>query len=149
MEFLRRIKRSYVRPSQVFPQKYTEFLCIGALRVAHIWHTYSLLSHNFSIIKTYTSILFFLKRVRPDSLDRAGWPGTLWIQNPPLLMSYYKNTNFFFGEWPILCTPTSKEPSRDHQGQVSIIATRRSSTVGNDPQGPRSATRGGVGTAVL
>jgi hypothetical protein len=36
-----------------------------------------LLSHNFSIIKIHTSILFFLKCVRPDRVDRAGWPGTL------------------------------------------------------------------------
>ena len=29
-------------------------------------------SHNFS-----HTILFFLKHVRPDSVDRASWPGTL------------------------------------------------------------------------
>ncbi len=63
--------------------------------LAHIWHTYSLLSHNFSIIKTHT-LFFFLKHVRPKSVGRAGWPGTLWIQNPPLLRSYYKNENFSF-----------------------------------------------------
>ncbi len=56
--------------------------------------------------------------------------------NPPLLRSYYKNENFFFGEWPILRMPMSKEPSRDHQGQVGIIATHRSMMAGNDPQGP-------------
>ncbi len=54
---------------------------------------------------------------------------------------------FFFGEWPILQAPASK-PSRDHQGQVSIIAARQSLTAVNDPPGPRSATCGGVGTAV-
>jgi hypothetical protein len=36
----------------------------------------------------------------------------------------------------------------DHQGQVCVIATHRSLTVGNAPQGPQSATRGGVDTAV-
>jgi hypothetical protein len=38
--------------------------------------------------------------------------------------------------------------SGDHQGQVSNVDTRRSSTAGNGPQGPGGATRGGVGTAV-
>ncbi len=55
----------------------------------------------------------------------------------------------FFGEWLILRTLMSKEPSRDHQGQVSIIAARRSLTAENAPQGPQSATRSGVGAAVL
>jgi hypothetical protein len=59
-----------------------------------------------------------------------------------------KTRTSLFGEWSILCTPASKEPSRGHQGQVSIIASCRSLTAGNAPQGPRSATRGVVGTAV-
>ncbi len=44
--------------------------------LAHIWHTYSLLTHNFSTIKTPTSILFVLEHARPDSVDRTGWTGT-------------------------------------------------------------------------
>jgi hypothetical protein len=48
--------------------------------LAHIWHTYSLLSHNdFSII-----IIFFLKRLMPESVGRADWPGTLLIQTRTL-----------------------------------------------------------------
>ncbi len=54
----------------------------------------------------------------------------------------------FFGEWPILRTPTSREPSRDHQGQVSIIAACRSLMARNAPHGPQSLTCSGVGTAV-
>ncbi len=42
-----------------------------------------------------------------------------------------------------------QEPSKDHQGQVGIITTRCSSTVGNLPQGPLHATHGGVGPARL
>ncbi len=53
----------------------------------------------------------------------------------------------FFGEGPILQAPMSK-PSRDQQGQVSIINTHQSLMVGNGPQGPQSATRGGVGAVV-
>jgi hypothetical protein len=82
----------------------------------------------------------------------TAWIGPLtWDtlnSNPPLLRSYYENKNFFVGEWPILHTPASKEHSRDHHGQVSIIATHQSSTAGNDPQAHQSATCGGVGTAV-
>ncbi len=70
------------------------------------------------------------------------------FKNPPLMRSYYKNENFFFGEWPILRAPMSKDPYRGHQGQVSIIATRQSLTAGNDPQGPQTVTCGGVGTEV-
>ncbi len=65
--------------------------------------------------------LFFLKRVRPERRRVGSLAWDILNSNPPLLRSYYKNENFFFGEWPILRTPTSKEPSRDHQGQVSII----------------------------
>ncbi len=113
-----------------------------------ILHLYTSKPHNFLIIKTHT-ILFFLKHLRLESVGRADWPVTLWVQNPPLLRIYNKNENFFFGEWLILRALTSKEPSRDHQGQVSDIATRCSLTAKNAPQGPRSATRGGVGAAVL
>jgi hypothetical protein len=96
-------------------------------------------------------LLFFLKRARPNSVDKAVGLRHFEFKlrkKSPLLRSYYKNKKFFFGEWPILRAPASKEPSRDHQSQVSIIAACQSSTAGNDPQGLRSATRGGVGTAV-
>ncbi len=105
----------------------------------------------FNHQKSILFLFFFLKRARPDSIDRAVGLGHFEFKlckNPPLLRSYYKNENFFFGEWPILRAPASKEPSRGHQGQVSIIATCQSLMAGNDPQEHRSATRGGVGTAV-
>jgi hypothetical protein len=105
----------------------------------------------FNYQKSILLLLFFLKRARPDSVDRAVCLGHFEFKlhkNPPLLRSYYKNKNFCFGEWPTLQAPASKEPSRGHQGQVSIIATHLSLTAGNDPQGPRSATPGGVGTVV-
>ena len=41
----------------------------------------------------------------------------------------------------------SREPSKDHQGQVSITAVRQSLTAILDLQGPQSATRGRVGLA--
>jgi hypothetical protein len=50
-------------------------------------------------------LLFFLKRARPDSVDRAVGLGHFEFKlhkNPPLLRSYNKNKNFFFGEWTIL-----------------------------------------------
>ncbi len=105
----------------------------------------------FNYQKSILLLLFFLKRARLDSVDRAVGLGHFEFKlrkNPPLLRSYYKNENFFFGEWPILQAPASKEHSRGHQGQVSIFTTCQSSMAGNSPQGPRSATRGGVGTAV-
>jgi hypothetical protein len=105
----------------------------------------------FNYQKSILLFLFFLKRARPNSVDKAVGLGHFEFKlqkNPPLLRSYYGNKNFFFGEWRILRAPASKEPSRDHQGQVSIIATRQLLTAGNDPQGPQSMTRGGVGTAV-
>jgi hypothetical protein len=40
-----------------------------------ILHVYTSKSHNFSIIKTHT-ILMFLKHVMPNNIDRASWPGT-------------------------------------------------------------------------
>ncbi len=106
----------------------------------------------FNYQKSILLLLFFLKRARPDNIDRAVGLGHFEFKlqlhkNPLLLRSYHENENFFFGEWPILRAPKSK-PSRGHQGQVSIIATRRSLTSGNDPQGPQSATCGRVGTAV-
>jgi hypothetical protein len=42
-----------------------------------ILHFLTSKSHNFSIIKTHT-ILFFLKHLRPESVSRADWPGTLY-----------------------------------------------------------------------
>ncbi len=52
-------------------------------------------SHNFSIIKTHT-ILFFLKRLRPESVGRANWPGTLSCalanDDPPL--PHYPHSTF-------------------------------------------------------
>jgi hypothetical protein len=88
----------------------------------------------FNYQKSIFLLLFFLKRARPDSVDRAVDLGHFEFKlhkNPPLLRSYYKNENFFVGEWPILRAPASKEPSRDHQGQVSIIAACRSLTAVN------------------
>jgi hypothetical protein len=46
-------------------------------------------------------LLFFLKCARPNSVDRAVGLGHFefkFHKNPPLLRSYYKNENFFFGE---------------------------------------------------
>ena len=43
----------------------------------------------------------------------------------------------------------SQEPSKDHQGQVSIIATHQSLTGILDPQGLQSTACGGVGLASL
>jgi hypothetical protein len=40
--------------------------------------------------------------------------------------------------------PQAQELSRDHQGQVIVIATCQSLTVGNAPQGPRSTTHSRV-----
>ncbi len=48
-----------------------------------ILHFLTSKSHNFSIIKTHT-ILFFLKHLRPKSIGRADWPGTLRIQTRTL-----------------------------------------------------------------
>jgi hypothetical protein len=48
-----------------------------------ILHFYTSKSHNFLIIKTYT-ILFFLKRLRPENVGRADWHGTLCIQTRTL-----------------------------------------------------------------
>jgi hypothetical protein len=101
------------------------------------------------IFKYQKSIhLFFLKCVRPERRRVGLLAWDTLNSNPPLLRSYYKKENFVFGEWPILCTLMSKEPSSNHQGNVSIIASRRSLRAGNDPQGPQSMTRGGVGTVV-
>jgi hypothetical protein len=50
------------------------------------------------------------------------------------------------GRFYVAC---KQEPSKDHQGQVGIITTRCSSMVGNLPQGPLRATRGGVGPTRL
>jgi hypothetical protein len=41
------------------------------------------------------------------------------------------------------------EPSKDHQDQISIIATYQSSMVGNAPKEPQSVTCGGIGCAGL
>ncbi len=41
------------------------------------------------------------------------------------------------------------EPSKDHQGQFSLIATCHSLMVENAPQGARSATHDGVGLTGL
>jgi hypothetical protein len=57
-------------------------------------------------------------------------------------------TSFFVDEGPILRAPASVQVFRSHQGQVSDVDTRQSSTAGNGPQGSGGATRGGVGTAV-
>ncbi len=115
-----------------------------------ILHFQTSKSHNFQLSEIHTSS-FFLPKVFKARERRQGRLAQNILnsnKNPPLLRSYYKNKNFFFGEWPILRAPASKEPSRDHQGQVSTIATPQSLTTGNAPQGPRSATRGRVGTAV-
>ncbi len=51
--------------------------------LAHIWHTYSLLSHNIKLSDIHTTSFFYLKHLRPKSIGRADWPGTLWIQTLP------------------------------------------------------------------
>jgi hypothetical protein len=67
----------------------------------------------FNYQKSKLLLLFFLKRARPDNIDRAVPLGHFEFKlqlrkNPPLLRSYYENENFFFGEWPILQAPASK-----------------------------------------
>jgi hypothetical protein len=71
----------------------------------------SFLDHFFNYQKSILLLLFFLKRARPDSVDWAIGPGHFEFKlhkNPPLLRSYYKNENFFFGKWAILQAPASK-----------------------------------------
>ena len=63
-----------------------------------------------------------------------------------LLRSYYKTPAY---ERVVVSFEQSREPSKDHQGQVSVITACRSLTVVLDPQGSRSATRGGDGLASL
>ncbi len=166
-KFLCRIKRSYIRPSPAFPYRYMlhkdlvpeishDLILILTLGIAPGPRSYfvsRLKSHFFNYQKSILLLLFFLKCARPNKVDRAVGLGHFEFKlqlhkNPPLQRSYYKNENSFFGEWPILQAPASKEPSRGHQGQVSSIATRRWLTAGNDPQGPWSLTRGRVGTAM-
>jgi hypothetical protein len=106
-EFQCRINRFYVRPSLVFPQKYTEFLYIETLRVGTHTHTHVVFyDYNFSIIKTH--VLFFLSQAwRPKRHRLGSFAWDKLNSNPPLLRSYYKIKNLFFGEWPILRTPKS------------------------------------------
>ncbi len=83
--------------------------------------------------------LFFLKHARPKRrrVGSLAWD-TLNSNHPLLRRQYVKYV-------AISMRPTKIKPSRDHQGQVSVIATHRSSMAGNAPQGPQSATCGGVG----
>ncbi len=120
-----------------------------------ILHFQTTMSHNFPIIRNPYYFFFSFSSVQGlttqigllayDILNsKTGCFTTLHLF---YLGVTTKTRASFFGEWPILRAPASK-PFRGHQGQVSIIDTHRSSTAGNGPQGPRSATRGGVGTAV-
>jgi hypothetical protein len=71
-------------------------------------------------------------------------PRTLWYQNPLSTKELLQNPTY---DRAVVNQARSREPSRDHQGQVSVTAAHRSSTAILDPQGPRSATRSGVGLA--
>ncbi len=82
----------------------------------------SFLSHNFPIIKIRS---FFLKRVRPESVGKADWPGTLWIQTLPYWgVSTSSTRASFSGDWPILCAlPESSLPGTTKAKFASLLHT--------------------------
>ena len=117
---------------------------------AHSFKCFSIFSHNFSIIKNHTNSFFLSQVWRPKSLDRSGWPGTGHFEfQSSSTEELLQDQELLFQRVANFTCALDQEPSRDHQGQVSASATRCSLTAGNAPQGPRSATRGGVGPVRL
>ncbi len=96
-EFLRRIKRSYVRPNQVFSQKYIKFLCIQTLCVDTHTHSnvaFSIIIFQLSYIIIFLS--FFLNRLRPKTVGRADWHGGWCSPNIAVTLCCV-----FFYFWPV------------------------------------------------
>ncbi len=88
----------------------------------------------------FTWLQYFI----PLSCFRAYHLGHFDIKTLFLLRSYYKTLQ---DDRAVVNRAQSGEPSKDHQGQVSVTATRQSMTAILDPQGPQSATCGRVGLA--
>jgi hypothetical protein len=126
---------------QVFPPKYAKFLYAEFYLLAHThikMRSYKIVIFSY-VQNTFLSTLSFLASAEP--------PGSLLVQSPLLLRSYYKNATVrtvVNSMWP-------QEHSKDHQGQVSIIATHQSLMVGIPPQRSQSqrTTHNGVGPISL
>ncbi len=64
------------------PSKVCEFLFIETVSVGTHTHTHvAFWDHNFTIMQIHS--FFRCHVLRPESIGRAGWPGTLWIQTLP------------------------------------------------------------------
>jgi hypothetical protein len=88
---------------------------------------------------------FFLKREGPRALVGPVGLGHFKFKPSPTEELLHQVLELLFlvsGQFYV--RPQAQEPSWDHQAQVSIIATHRTSTEENAPQGPQSATCGGV-----
>jgi hypothetical protein len=138
--FFCRIKRFYATPSQDIPcQIYRIPTYMKSYTPTHLDFRCShinLIIHYFTRFHTSFHVLPF----------RAYHLGHFDIKTLFLPRSYY---NTLQHDRAVVNQARSREPSKDHQGQVSVTTTRQSSTAILDPQGPRSATRGGVGLVSL
>ncbi len=88
----------------------------------------------------FTRLQYFI----PLSSFHAYRLGHFDIKTLFLLSSYYKTLQ---DDRAVVNRARSQEPFKDHQGQISVTATPRSLTAILDPEGPRSASCGGVGLA--
>ena len=84
-EFLRRMKWSYVRPSPVFPQKYTEFLYIGILHVDTHTHSNVFFKIIIFIIRNKYIISLFacsvnIPRQRVEPVGLGQWVTTMTLR---------------------------------------------------------------------
>ncbi len=118
-----------------------------------ILHFQTTKSHNFSIIRNPYYFFFSFSSVQGPTtqiglIGLGHFEFKLQIhKNPPLLRSYYENENFFF--WRVANSMSARKqafqrpprPSQHHCCTPIIDSV-------DDPRGPRSATCGGVGTAV-
>jgi hypothetical protein len=102
-----------------------------------------------SLIKSHNSLFYSIEYFIPLSPYFSAYRlGHFDIKTLFLLRSYYKNTTKTPTEVRAVVNQARlQEPSRDHQGQVSVTAARRSSTAILDPQEPQSATPGEFGLA--